>query len=765
MEKYIDFHRRHPHCTTPRLNATLPLEEGETAARLVDPELPGMSFTEVRHRPPPLGQEFIPKDLGRDADIDEVSTVAMVHEQLSVLSYLEEHDDPWYQMSVKDQLEQSHCDGSHTTVKWKRKRPPPMSEFDRQLAWQMNMYGNYAGGAPPMSAAQIDNIANIALKDKSLLHPHLNRKRVSPWAKDYQWSRFTAAGDALDDFKRNNRNKDVDEALAAYANETAMALKSQKISQRKSIKSTKSSDAAISALAKNLLAEGVDKFMNFSSNVSVSSGSTVSLLLPSQPFIPNTPAVSENINGEKETSEEVRNSMEVFPFNPTLDAQTTDATFQQNAQIYTKDGTDEKTSSKKKKKRKNKNKKGGLFTKRHEDEDDSDNDEEEDEDMDDFELFDDYDRMKRQIGGDAVADSIADQLQKLAIQATRAAKVRKKFVDTSLDFFEACDKLRVVKVISLLMAGKGDPNMITSEDEPLFIHCLNKLLRFDQISSSLHPEEKHRESSDRKKLQRILDALVQHGADVNTDQGREGQRPVHLVAASNNTKVMFWLSTLSKVDMEAWSPRDQWTPLIVATRYAHIEMMAMLLRHGVAIDGVDALKYTALHHAAKQGHTRAAMFLLRVGANKMLRTIDGHTAAGVAQDGNFLVCSQGIASYAVPIVSPAEQLQHLVDLEAAKSIKKPIQLRDLGGLLSKQLVCGYDAMAGDSGQWWKRFKKMVFGWWRGDAPIEGMEDDEAFLKDLEEAEEAASLKLDSAEDSNGNAVTDSATTGDAVLPF
>eukprot|EP01033_Poteriospumella_lacustris_P000063 gene64-41_t len=345
------------------------------------------------------------------------------------------------------------------------------------------------------------------------------------------------------------------------------------------------------------------------------------------------------------------------------------------------------------------------------------------------------------MGGKEVAESIAAQLQALSIQTSKAAQVKKKIIDTSLDFFEACDKLRIIKVISLLAAGKGDPNLMTSEDEPLFVHCLHRLLRMDQVTNSLHPEDKEHETSDRKKMQRILDTLVQYGAEVNTDRGREGQRPVHLVAASNNTKVMLWLKSLPKIDLEAWSPRDQWTPLIVATRYAHIEMMATLLRCGVNVDGADALQYTALHHAAAQGHTRASLFLLRVGAKKMLRTVDGKTAAGLAQDGNFLACSQSIASFATPLLSPAEQLQHLFDLEAAKKKKKSIQLRDLGGLLSKKLVSGYESMSGDTGYYWKQFKRFLQRWWRGEAQIDSLEDDEAFLQELQAAEMAASQKM------------------------
>jgi hypothetical protein len=51
-----------------------------------------------------------------------------------------------YSMSVKDQLEQSHIDGSHTTVKSKRSTTSTvMSAFNKEAAWKKEQYGNYEG--------------------------------------------------------------------------------------------------------------------------------------------------------------------------------------------------------------------------------------------------------------------------------------------------------------------------------------------------------------------------------------------------------------------------------------------------------------------------------------------------------------------------------------------------------------------------------------------------------------------------------------------
>ena len=59
-------------------------------------------------------------------------------------------------MSVKDQLEQFHVDGSHTTVKTKRSSAQSVvSSFSKEAAWQQQQYGEYAGGE--LRCAMVNN--------------------------------------------------------------------------------------------------------------------------------------------------------------------------------------------------------------------------------------------------------------------------------------------------------------------------------------------------------------------------------------------------------------------------------------------------------------------------------------------------------------------------------------------------------------------------------------------------------------------------------
>lgn len=643
-----------------------------------------MTFTSVVGKVPQLLPEFKPALLGADGELDEVSVAATIHEHKTIDSYLSVHEDPWYNMSVKDQLEQTHMDGSHTTVRYKSKRRQhEQSQFDKEAAWQMKMFGDYAGGYPRITEHHRQTLEDLAANDKSLIHPALGRKKVSPWSRDYQFSRFTAGGDALKEYQQTLLDGKIEHALQAFKAETQAAIDSK--SRKSSRKSKKLSQKS------------------------------------------------------KKSSKYAQ-----FPWQKKQDAET-----------------------------------------------------EESKDADDNAPIDRYEVMKTQIGGDNKADAIAASLQNLAIQVSKQAKLRKKAIDTSLDLVEACDKLRVVKVLSLLMATDTiSPNMLTSEEEPLFLHCLNRLLRMDSVTNSLHKSDVKRETGDRRQLQRILGLLVKYGADINTDRGREGLRAIHLVSAANNTKVMMWLLSLPAIERDALSVREQTTALMVATKFAHIEMMALLVGQGVQLDARDPQGRTALHHAALFGHTRASMFLLRVGADKLLRDEQGATPAQLAQEGSYLACAQSIAAFATPLLSAADQLHFLADLEATRrrnllqQSNDALHLNDMlsmgNELLSAATSQGLSGFLQQGQRLLQRTWKQLRGWLQTgkDAQVHVSSEEEALLLELqkaeeEEKEEQRQLELlrkqqlsqsqkaadhTSDENSHGNA-QDDADHEDAVRPF
>ena len=234
---YIDWHRRHPHCVTPRA-ADADTKSKLSGTTLVDEENPNLIYSKNGIKRTHVPLEFKPTKMGVDCDTEEVSTIAMSTERNKVLNHITEYDDPWYQMSVKDQLEQSHIDGSHTTVKTKQKKKPPMTAFQREQAFQIEQYGNYQGGYPAVSKYHAKELEDLALKDKFALHDVKKGKKVGPWYNEYVFSKYTANGTALDAYNQHHLMKSVNDALALYESEVvqdaADALK-------RSIKSSKSS--------------------------------------------------------------------------------------------------------------------------------------------------------------------------------------------------------------------------------------------------------------------------------------------------------------------------------------------------------------------------------------------------------------------------------------------------------------------------------------------------------------------------------------------
>lgn len=566
LARYADWHRQHPNCASPR---ALLDDEGAFGDRKIDEGNPKLFYTgSGSTAPPPLPREFQPTGLGLDCDVDEVTSVAMSYEYSERLRNQYDNEDPWYTMSVKDNLETSHMDGDHTTLSWatlqsKRSQQTTASQFSKEAAWQKQQYGQYEGGYPEVSRNYLDKLADLALADKSILHPHLSGDKVGPWANELKFSRYTEKGTALDAFNEERLSRSVSRALQVhkkdvYRESVKMGLIERK-SKREREQSNKSNKSGMFGFGSSS--------KKSSSKIEEASAPTVSRV----------------------------SSMG----------------------------------------------------------------------QDSFKV------MRDNIGDDKHIEKMSFDFVKVAKYIAKKAKIQKSAVDAQMDLVEACRKLRIMKVRAMLLSKEIDPNMLTPEDEPIFVHMFERAVRMDMNSGYVRIRHAHQDSADRKKLGRLLSVLAgREDLNLNSLDGKDGYAPVHLAAAGDNSKLISWLFR-HKADFELFSRRDDMTPLMVAAKFGHVELMSEIVRKHIPMDTANASEgMTALHYAAQFGQTRAAMFLLRVGASKVKQDKKGRTAAEVANEMKFLATAQSMAAFAAEKPAVGTQLQFFMDTEVQESIKR-----------------------------------------------------------------------------------------------
>lgn len=79
---------------------------------------------------------------------------------------------------------------------------------------------------------------------------------------------------------------------------------------------------------------------------------------------------------------------------------------------------------------------------------------------------------------------------------------------------------------------------------------------------------------------KILDALVKHGADINTLLGNEKMAPIHLAAAAGNVPLMKWVVSKECNKELLTPPPTDMTALMIAAKYGNVEVIAELIRGG-----------------------------------------------------------------------------------------------------------------------------------------------------------------------------------------
>eukprot|EP01038_Epipyxis_sp_PR26KG_P013517 gene13517-18135_t len=704
LRQYIDWHRSHPHCITPRL---IKNEQGALIGDQVrDENNPKQFYSKNGLFANPVPKLYHPTTLGVDGDIDEV-TVIMVNKEYNELYDMRSrgsYEDPWFEMSVKDQLEQSHIDGSHTTRKSRTSKKSVISEFSRNLAWQEEMYGDFEGGSIILDEKITPMITNLALNDKSTWDATHKKVKKSPWEETYVPTQFTVNGTALVEFKKHELIRAIDRAMIAYKESLPVdPIEEKSKKKRKKNKSKNSQElskvypiiiendnkdnqsvssygmmedgimmmngsnesvaesfndnnntiqssvmSAVTMEASGMLPAGIESVSTRSSkwliddevkkypkltnhNSDNSKGSVKSKNDNSKQSIPHIPhmppadafeIMKNKINNHEFPSAMIESKPKTtIPLPLPLQSNNNTIDMQQNDDNSSISSVNNINNNKLKK----------------------------------------TNNIYRNITTDNISSSIISLSHVVNKKSQRHQKQSRDPNTKTFDLVEATQSLRVMKVYAILKGAYGDVKKKNSDEIYLFIELFLRANKNDLLTNNLLPEAVKYETSERKKMQRILQFYVDFNFDVNKINRKDGNNVIHYAAKANNAKMLLWcIKNKAKIDLlSRHSEGDDMTACMIAAKYGYIECLELLMRNEADVNHKNSIGHTALHIACKNGQTRIALFLLRVGANKKLMDNAGHRASKLAELSGYFVTAQAVSCFAMPTLDVPYQLEYV----------------------------------------------------------------------------------------------------------
>eukprot|EP00602_Paraphysomonas_sp_CaronLab_P005063 CAMPEP_0185032656 /NCGR_PEP_ID=MMETSP1103-20130426/20910_1 /TAXON_ID=36769 /ORGANISM="Paraphysomonas bandaiensis, Strain Caron Lab Isolate" /LENGTH=630 /DNA_ID=CAMNT_0027568633 /DNA_START=145 /DNA_END=2037 /DNA_ORIENTATION=+ len=211
LEAYIEWHKTHPHASTPRKpkgNIDQAISAGTLFEHPENPELVYFMAGPKGVEDSEYYEDFQPKLLGSDAEFKAVNEVAYEHEHKLRLENRFDYDDPWWQHSVRDQASVHHV------------REPPKID-DGSL---------YDPSENPVVLPDIEGILREKReKREAALRERQDRLAVSSdWGKpprskasarkkQDRRSQYTAGGThELEEFERREFEKEVTAALEEF---------------------------------------------------------------------------------------------------------------------------------------------------------------------------------------------------------------------------------------------------------------------------------------------------------------------------------------------------------------------------------------------------------------------------------------------------------------------------------------------------------------------------------------------------------------------
>lgn len=687
LARYMDWHGRHPHMVSPRASAEILRDTGQKIVR--DDDDPSLVYFPTATTTPALPADFTPSVLGADGNFEDASIVAAVYERQANLAGGRDSDDPWYTMSVKDRLEQFHIDGDHTTQKSKPRRPPPKTEaqlaFEKEELWQKEQYGGYGGGGPAFEGDKRKILEALTLANPTAKE---TKKKIGPWESEYVFTKYTKDGTNLLEFNQIEMEKRVNNALTVFramsASASQNAKKAQKSQKSKGLKNAMGSMAALFSSGNAPISP---ELVGSEANHQAVDGS------------PNgdQSEVSGNMQNESLDVDETADDVSILTAEGVDGMESVagvDGEMKAADSILSSsltDQTENGTGGRKKRKKKGKLDfvdELQLSMEKIVEEGEAEVVTDPSKPDPDAQLG-KYELMIKKFGGEELCEKKAEEWIKFAAYVRKKAKREQNMFDTTTDIFDACNQGNLVKVLYILGVQGVDPNTKTPDDEPLIIHMINKLILLDNMSDSLHDATD--ESPERRKVFRVVQALIKFGVDIKTLEGKGGQGAIHLATSAGNSKIVQFLIENGCSGTQWDKTLDPTCPIMIAAKLGYVQVIAVLLRKGVPIGIKDEHGRTALHWAGYFGQTRTALFLLQCGSDKRIMDKKGKSPGVLAEEIGYIVTGQAILTYTVPAFQSMTVLNYYANRIEKADAEAKAREGGLIGNFSKLLAAEHGA--------------------------------------------------------------------------
>lgn len=255
-----------------------------------------------------------------------------------------------------------------------------------------------------------------------------------------------------------------------------------------------------------------------------------------------------------------------------------------------------------------------------------------------------YEDLKLKIGGQAVLNKMANEWIELAEKGlTDTTKETSVYKD--LCFTDACERGLVKTVEGMLKEGQ-DPDG-RSNGEPALLLVVSKIIKLDEMLEAEKITNAKRMKTVRELLFAILKLLLEYLATVDII-GNQQCTALHLCCRACRVELVQVLLDAGANSNRHTEDAARLTPLMISAQQGQVPLLALLLRKHAILDSLDSEQQSALHHAGISGKSHAAVFLVRVGANKSILNKAGNSAAIAAEKNNQFITAQLIMATSGP---------------------------------------------------------------------------------------------------------------------